>query len=186
MQIIKVSLPQYTISQAPDYDLLGAIVDKAIEKEFIDGNYIIRAISIDEHKGMTVDQLIEKIVELGTDKYDLKRKAVADADFLAYDYDIQAGSFEIKNGKIVPDTENECQTLFGTTIYNFYVNTPFDRGYAVRIDLLLIYDPARLEQAKLVNPQYKKPRAGLEQFLYKFKDPQSKCDALLGIVKIER
>jgi len=186
MKIIKVPLQQYSISKKPDYDLLGSIVDKAIEKEFPDGKYLVRAISIDEHIGITIDQLIRKIVELGTDKYDPNRKPVAHDDFLAYDYDIQAGSFEIKDKRIVPDAENECDTLFGTTIYNFYVNTPFDRGCAVRIDLLLFYDPKQLVQAEVTNLKQKRARPELEQFLFKFKNQTDKKSALIGLVQIER
>jgi len=185
-KIITVNLPEYTIDKEPAYDKLGLVVDRAIEKELPDGRYIIRAISIDEHKGLSVDELIAKILELGTDKYDPKRKPVAYEDFQAYDYDIQAGYFDIKDGKIVDYPDDECRTTFGTTIYEFYVNTPFDRGYPVRIDLLLLYDPEKLELAKIVNNDLPKPRAGLEKFLYKFKNPDNKKEALVGLVKVGR
>jgi hypothetical protein len=185
-KIISISLPKYTIEKEPDYDRLGKIVDNKIANEFSDGRYIIRAISLDEHTDLSLDQLVNKILELGTDKYDPYRKPVAHEDFQAYDYDIQAGYFDIKNGKILDDMDNECRTMFGTTIYNFFLNTPLDRGYSVRIDLLLLYDPKKMVLAKAINANFVKTKPELEQFLYKFTTPSDKRSALLGIVKILR
>lgn len=61
-----------------------------------------------------------------------------------------------------------------------------DRGYRVRIDVLIIYDADRLVRAKKVDPKAESARPELEECLYKFKDPENKKDALVGIVKILR
>ena len=73
---------------------------------------------------------------------------------------------------------------FGDTIWHFYEHTLFDRGYAVRIDVLLFYDPKHLRKARKFNKTSKGVRKGLGNYLYKFNDPKHKKDALVGIVKI--
>lgn len=61
-----------------------------------------------------------------------------------------------------------------------------DRGYRVRIDVLIIYDASKLVRAKKIDPKAECARPELEECLYKFKDPEHKQDALAGIVKILR
>jgi len=61
-------------------------------------------------------------------------------EFLGYDYDIQAGTFEIKNSELIVEG-NKYPTIFGEIVYHFYEHTPLDRGHVVRIDLLIIYNP---------------------------------------------
>lgn len=186
VKVTTVSVPEYTIDQKPDYLKIGKIVDTAIENTFDKRKYIYRAISKDDHPELTLDELVSIILESGTDKYDPERNSVGHEQFSAYDYDIQAGSFEIRNSKIVIDESDTYPTLFGDTIYDFYENAPHDRGYPVRIDLLVLYDIKKLEPAKLINPKAAGVDPRLEKYLYKFKDRENKKDALVGIVKILR
>ena len=99
---------------------------------------------------------------------------------------IQAGSFEIRNSKIVILPTDNYPTLFGDTIYDFYENAPQDRGYPVRIDLLVLYSTNKLELAKLKNPASEEADPRLAKYLYKFKDSKNKRGALLGVIKILR
>jgi hypothetical protein len=185
-KVITISVPEYTVVKKPDYLMLGKTVDKAIENNFENGKYIYRALSIDNHPGLTLDRLISIILKLGTDKYDPERKSVCHEQFSVYDYDIQAGSFVIKDSKIVIEESDTYPTLFGDTIYDFYENAPQDRGYPVRIDLLVLYDPKKLELAKLKNPKAAGVDPGLAKYLYKFTDSKNKRGALLGVIKILR
>ncbi|MBU1118087.1 hypothetical protein KKD37_03945 [Patescibacteria group bacterium] len=184
-KIVEVSLTDYKIDSKPDYIKLGAIVDKAIEENFNDGLYGIRAIGKDDHRNFTLDELVNKILTTGTDKYDPNKKSVCHDQFSVYDYDIQMGTFEIKNSKLV-NCPDDLPGLFAETIYNFYEHTPLDRGYSVRIDLLLIYDLSKLKLAKKTNIRDTGIKPGLENYLYKFVDRKNKPEALLGIVKILR
>lgn len=184
-KIVTVKIPEYKIDTKPNYLQIGVKVDKVVEENFADGKYMVRAIGKDDHPNLTLDQLVERILETGTDKYDPERKSVCHDQFSVYDYDIQAGTFEIKNSKIV-SYPGELPGLFAETVYNFYEHTPFDRGYAVRIDLLLIYDLSQFELAKRVNSRDTNIKPGLENYLYRFKDRDDKKSALLGIVKILR
>jgi len=186
VKVITISVPEYTVDKKPHYLRVGKKVDKAIENNFKNGKYIYRALSIDDHPGLTLDKLVSIILKLGTDKYDPERKGVCHEQFSVYDYDIQAGSFEITNSKIVIEESDTYPTLFGDTIYDFYENAPQDRGHPVRIDLLALYDINKLESAKLLNPQAAGVVPRLEKYLYKFKNRENKKDGLVGIVKILR
>jgi hypothetical protein len=185
-KVISISLPEYTITQKPDYLKIGQKADAEIEKHFGDGKYTYRAIGLDDHSGKTLDEIVSIILASGTDKYDPARKSVCHEQFCIYDYDIQAGSFEIKDGKIVIEPTDRFPTLFGDTVYDFYEHSPLDRGYPVRIDLLLLYDPDKMESAGLIHPNSPPVSPDLEKYLYKFKDRANKKDALVGIVKILR
>lgn len=184
-KIIEVKVPEYKIDKKPDYLRIGAKVDKVIEENFSDGIYGVRAIGKDDHPNLTLEKLVKTVLENGSDKYDPNRKGVCHDQFSVYDYDVQMGTFEIKNSKLV-NYPNELPGLFAETIYNFFEQTPFDRGYAVRIDLLLIYDLSQFELAKKVNSRETNIRLSLENYLYKFKNRDNKKSALLGIIKIMR
>jgi hypothetical protein len=183
IKVIEISLPEYTIKKKPDYVKIGKKVDSTIGKAFPDGKYILRAIGADDHPNLTLEELIDIIIKTGTDRYDPKKKAVAHEEFSGYDYDIHAGIIEIKNSKVVITKNDEYPTMFGSFVYNFYENAPLDRGHAVRIDLLLLYDPKKMQKAKKIN-QKALVKKGLDKFLYRFKG--DKKEALLGIVKIMR
>ena len=186
VKIVTVSTPEYTVGEKPDYIKIGKKVDEVIERNFSDRKYIYRAIGIDDHPGLSLDELIAIILESGTDKYDGERRGIRHEQFSAYDYDIQAGSFEIKNSKIVIDDSDNYPTLFGDTIYDFYENAPLDRGYPVRIDILTLYDPNTLKPAELIIPGATGVDPRLEKYLYKFRDRENKKEALFGIIKILR
>jgi hypothetical protein len=151
---------------------------------FQDGKYVGRVIGLSDHPGKSLDKLASIILGLGTDKYDPDRKEVAHKSFLGYDHDFQGGLFEISGGKIVEENDAVCSSMFGDLVYHFYEHTPLDRGYSVRIDILMIYYYDMLEQAKLIDTTASRVREGLERCLYRFKDSSRKKEALAGIVKI--
>ncbi|MBD3303830.1 hypothetical protein GF343_01685 [Candidatus Woesearchaeota archaeon] len=184
--VIEVHVPEYSVKSKPDYVEIGKKVDKAVEKNFSDGKYIIRAIGSDDHPGLSLHKLTQIILKTGTDKYDPKRKGVAHEDFSGYDYDIQASIIEIRDSKLVIPEDYKYPTEFGDMVWHFYEHTLLDRGYPVRIDLLIIYDPKKLTRAIKIHPKAKSARRGLNKYLYKFKNPENKKDALLGVVKILR
>ena len=186
VKIVAVSVPEYSVEKKPDYLKIGKKVDEVIERNFGDGKYIYRAIGKDDHPALSLDDLVAIILESGTDKYDGERKGVCHDQFSVYDYDIQAGSFDIKGSRIVIDDTDKYPTLFGDTICDYYENAPLDRGYPVRIDILIIYDSDMLELAEPKIPGTTGLDPHLEKYLYKFKDRSSKNEALLGIVKILR
>jgi hypothetical protein len=183
---VEVSVPEYTIAREPDYASIGTKVDRAIETSFPDGTYILRAIGVDDHPGLTVDELTQMILTTGTDKYDPRRESVGSVEFSGYDYDIQAGPVRIRDSRMVIEASERFPTVFGGIVWHFYNGALLDRGHPIRIDILMLYDPRSLTRARKVNPQAKGVRKGLSQHLYKFRAPGDKKSALLGVVKILR
>ncbi len=184
MKLIEMSLPEYNIESKPDYAKLGNIVDNVIAQNLDDGEYILRAISSYDHDGLSLDNLVSKITELGTDHYDPNRKQVCQAEFADYDFDIHAGRLKIENGKVIVPKDNIVDSEFGDIIYHFYEHTLLDRGYPLRIDVLMIYDSKLVVPATRVRTDLPDVNPNLSNCLYRFVNPDKKRDALIAVVKI--
>lgn len=172
IKIISISIPEYTIDTQPDYRAIGDKLDKVLEENFNDKEVAIRALSTMDHSQFTLDELARVIVDKGTDKYDPNRKGVE--GFEDYDVDFQAGF-----GTVGKDLKGEGADI----IQKFYENTLLDRGYRLRIDLLLIYNLNQLTKAEK-HTEKEGVHSRLEPYLFKFKNPENKPQALIGIVKI--
>lgn len=178
MKILEVSIPEYTLESQPDYKAVGEKVDKALAENF-EGRFLARCLSATDHPQYTLDELVDIIVKAGTDKYDPNRKMVAHETFGAYDLDLQAGEIIIENGKVVSEP-------FSEDVRRFYENTLLDRGYRLRIDLIVLYDPTQLARAEKINKDHPGTDPHLEEYLWKFRDSKNKAGALAGILKILR
>ena len=177
LKVITVSIPEYNIGSPPNYVAVGAKIDKAVEENF-EGTLLERALSLSDHPKYNLGQLEKIIIKTGTDKYDPKRKGVCHEEFEPYHPDLQAGSIEVHKGKL---SEPYGEGL----IKLFYENVLLDRGYRLRIDLILLYDPKQMIQAKKMDNS-PGTRPELEQYLWQFRNPDDKPKALLGIIKILR
>ncbi len=133
--------------------------------------------SVADHPQYTLDELADIILKTGTDKYDPNRKGVAHEEFEPYRPDIQAGTIEVKNGKLITEP-------FSEDVRRFYENTLIDRGYRLRIDLIVLYDPEQFIRAEKVDDTKPGVEPHLEEYLWRFKDPENKAEAVRGIVKI--
>lgn len=174
VQVLSVPLPEYRIDREPDYGL-GERVDRVIRAHFGVNRIIVRAISSMDHRPLTLDELAEVVREEGTDRYDPSRRAVAQEQFEPYHPDFHGGPFSI---------DRDETSFFGGVMRHFYENAPTDRGYPLRIDLLLIYDRDQLLSADTPDPGRPHVRPPLESFLFRFKNPGRKREALIGLVKI--
>jgi len=177
-KVVTVSIPEYTIDTQPDYAVVGAKIDKVLSDNF-EGTFLLRALSITDHPQYNLDELTNIVLNTGTDKYDPNRKGVAHEEFEPYRPDIQAGEIIIKNGEVVGES-------FSEDVRRFYENTLSDRGYRLRIDLLVLYDPEQLVQAEKVDHTKPSTQPHLEQYLWRFKNPENKSEAVTGIIKILR
>lgn len=184
--IVEVAAPEYTVTRAPDFLAVGSKVDRAIEASFPDGRYVLRAIGLDDHPGLTLSALVRVVLENGTDKHDPDREAVGQEEFSGYDYDLQAGPIEVRHSRLVVGADERFPTVFGGIVWHFYHDAPLDRGHAVRIDLLILYDPRLVTRAHKFHPEAKSVRRGLDRFLYRFEDRANKKEALRGLVKVLR
>lgn len=177
-KVVEISLPEYTIDKQPDYAVIGSKIDKVVEENF-EGVFLERVLSITDHPQYTLDQLADIIIKTGTDRYDPCRKGVCHEEFEPYNADLQAGSIEIRNGKLTEP--------FGAGLIKlFYENVLLDRGYRLRIDLILLFDPEQMIQAEKVDHSKPSVRLELEQCLWRFKDSDHKQKALVGVIKILR
>jgi hypothetical protein len=177
-KIVTISIPEYRIDKQPNYEAIGALIDVALEENF-KGIFLLRALSITDHPKYSLDELVKIILKTGTDKYAPDKKGVAYEEFEPYKPDLQAGTITIKNGKIIGES-------FSADIRRFYENALLDRGYRLRIDLLVLYDPKQMVQAKKVDKAKPSVKPHLEQYLWRFRDAEYKPKALVGIVKILR
>lgn len=177
-KIVSVSISEYSINVQPDYQTIGAKIDRVVEENF-EGIFLERVLSTTDHPQYTLDQLAEIIIKTGTDKYDPNRKGVAHEEFEPYKPDLQAGTIEIKDGKLTEP--------FGSGLIKlFYEDVLLDRGYRLRIDLILLYDPKQMVRAEKVDHTKPNTRPKLEELLWRFKDPEHKQKALIGVIKILR
>ena len=174
--VVSLALPEYDIQTQPDYAAIGAKIDKALEDNFGGKRVALRAISLAEHCPLSLDQLAGEILRTGWDRYNPNRASL-DRHFDAYRPDMHAGAVTI--GK---DHFGEGADF----VRKFYENILLDRGYRLRIDLILIYDRDQLVQAEKVDPDKPAVHPRLEPYLFKFKDPNDKQAALLGILKLTR
>ena len=175
-KIIEISIPEYAIETQPDYKSVGEKIDKTIGDNF-DGTFLLRALSMIDHPQYTLDELVSIILKTGTDKYDINRKGVAHEEFEPYKPDIQAGEIVVKSGKIIGESLSE-------DVKRFYENTLIDRGYRLRTDLIVLYDPQQFVQAEKTDDTKPSVASHLEKYLWKFKNPKNKSKAVAGIIKI--
>ncbi len=175
---ITIHIPEYTLDQKPNYSEIGAKIDKALEENF-EGRFLLRALSITDHPQYNLDELVGIIIKTGTDKYDPNRKGVAHEEFEPYKADLQAGEIIIQNNKLIGES-------FSEDIRRFYENTLLDRGYRLRIDLIVLYDPDQMVRAEKIDQTKPSVEPHLEEYLWRFKDPQNRPNAVKGIIKILR
>jgi hypothetical protein len=173
--IIELSLPEYGIDTPPDFEAIGKKIDAALEEAFPGKEVALRAISLAEHPGKTLDELVGIIVEKGTDRYDPQRLPVDNELFSQYGTELHASASTI--GK---DHYGEGADF----VRKFYENILLDRGYRLRIDLILVYDLHQLVRADRLDPNSPGVPARLEPYLFRFRYPDRKPEALAGILKL--
>lgn len=167
--IFKISLPEYSIDKKPDYETIGKKIDQVLIDNFLGQNIAIRCLSLQDHPGMSVEQLIEIIETTGTDKYDPQRKMT-----VAHNFYSEKGIETFATP--VQVTENMKQ--MNDIIKDFYEGALYDRGYSLKIDLIVIYDISHLEVIPI------KYDDGIGRESFKFKNPEKKQSAVLGFIKI--
>lgn len=168
--IHKVHIPEYKVGEKPDYRAVGRKIDEEIKLHFLGKRVGLRYLSLQDHPGHTLDTLTQIIIQTGTDRYDPKRKMSVAHDF----YDEKGVELFV-----MPVTVNAELRVSENTISDFWDGALEDRGYSLRIDLVVIYD---LEQLEKIDIRYEDGNVGEGD--YKFRFPARKADAILGIIQI--
>lgn len=170
--VLTISLPEYKPNEKPDVLKIGPKLDNLLEKNFYGRSIVIRCISIQDHRGKTLDELADIVLQTGTDKYDATRKGIG------YHIGLEQGKHIDFFG--TPAEITDHTDIFTLELLNdFYHGAQGDRGYHLRIDLVMIYDSTKLT---LVEHLYGDDIEESDGFV--FNDPDRKADALLGIIKV--
>jgi hypothetical protein len=183
--VYAVALPEYRVKQAPDEAHLGATLDAVICTRFPDRRLAVRGIGLADHPGHTANTLVATIRALGTDRYDPTRRGVHDDFYAGYAIDLFATPCEVRDGHLISRNDPDAPSVMGQLLADFYHGALADRGYPIRLDLLLVFDRERLEEvdcSALWPCQPPEP----ESCAFAFRYPDHKYDALLGIIHITR
>lgn len=170
VRILQVSLPQYTVNPEPDHKAIGKLVDDELRTHFMGQTVVVRGISSDAHPGKSIDELVEIIGRDGTDRYDPTRVGDRYENIQRRHIDL----FAFRR-KVTPSMQ-----LFKDMSWGFYHGGISIHGAPIRIDILIVYDAARL---KRVTHQYE-GRTDVKRDGFVFTDPERKREALLGILCI--
>ena len=164
-------IPEFYEKNKIKIEKIGDKIDKVLKKHFLGKQVAIRCLGSSEHPKKTVDEMIKIIKKTGTDRYDPKRKGDRyenienkQIDFFALDFKIN------KNSKIMEQF-----------VEPFYYWPLIDRGKPVRIDIVIIYDPKKVNEVV----HHYKGRKEAKSDGYVFKEPKNKKDSILGIIKIK-
>ncbi len=172
MLTLAVSLPGYKSNEKPDYVKIGPKLDSLLEENFSGKSVVIRCISLRDHPNKTLDELAEIVRKAGMDKYDPARNGIG----------YQVGTVQGKRIDFfgTPTNVADSTDIFtAELLHDFYASAQGDRGYRLRIDLVMIYDSTKL---RLVDHLYGEDVEESDGFV--FKDSGNKADALLGIIKV--
>lgn len=170
--IINVHLPEYQVTNQPDYKAIGAFVDAELKKHFMGQMVGLRALGSQEHPDKTIDDLVEIIKRDGTDRYDPERGGDRYENIENKHIDL----FLLRR-KI-----SEKSKIFWQFAWSFYEFPPKLRGEPVRVDILVIYNLAKLKAVRTTHTHEGYPVRKRDGFV--FREPIKKNEALLGIIKI--
>jgi hypothetical protein len=168
--IWQILLPEYRVETEPDHKAIGKLIDRELRKYFMGRTIVVRGISSNAHTGKSVGDLIEIIKRDGTDRYDPGRAG----DRYENIQDKRIDLFAFRR-KVTPRMR-----LFKDISWGFYHGGIAIHGAPIRIDIVIIYDAAKL---KRVIHQYE-GRTDLKRDGFVFTDPDRKQEALLGILCI--
>lgn len=173
--VYTISLPEYKLEPQTDWLAIGRKLDNLLMTHFQGRRLAIRSIGLVDHPGWTLDALVATILERGTDKYDSQREGL----YYARDEvsDIWAGPCLVTQDGL-KSQENLEGSVMGEVTLLFYEGALADRGYSVRLDIVMLYDLDKLQPVNAHVPE--------ECYEFAFKHPDRKQEALLGVIKILR
>jgi len=168
--VLEINIPNYKPGEAPEHKVVGRKLDELLKKYFLNKQVVVRCIGSQDHPGISLEELTEKVVTTGTDKYDPARMGVGYEDFVRKGIKVD---FYGEPVKITQDTE-----VMSQQIWEMHHSAIGDRGFGVHVDLVLIYDGEQLDM--VMNLYDFHPTS--DGFV--FKDPTNKRAALLGVIKV--
>ena len=172
MNIASIDIPEYRVDTEPDFKAVGKKLDDWIKQNYPGQRIAIRALSSDEHQDLSHEELVEIIKKDGSDRYDNSRKGDRYENIEGKHIDLFA---------LPIDPVQEDSEMFEHMLRSFYRWPLKERGYPVRIDIVIIYDLNRLEE---VEHRYE-GRDDIKRDGFVFKNPNNRPEAILGILLID-
>jgi hypothetical protein len=167
----EIKIPRAYEENKPNFSKIGQKIDNCLKKHFMNKKIAVRLLDSMEHKGKSIDDMVNIIKKLGHDKYNPKRTGDRYKNIDKKHIDFFALDFKVKlKGEFTKHA-----------IESFYYWPIADRNKPIRIDIAIIYD---LSQLKIVEHQYKGREGEIKKDGFVFKYPNKKVDAILGIIKI--
>ncbi|MDD5012275.1 MAG: hypothetical protein PHQ66_01355 [Candidatus Nanoarchaeia archaeon] len=190
--IYEISIPEYKLNKKIDYKLIGLKIDNLIKKFFPRRWIAVRGISLQDHEDKSIDEMVSIIKKYGTDKYNPKVKGMSFEIDKKFKIDFHATPMIAKDKIYCPHYEKKfgsLKSVFAEILKDFYEGAVIDRGYSVRLDILIIYNLDKLKSAPMKwgseGPLYTEEEISVKDTLcYQFKNPKNKKDAILGIIRI--
>ena len=177
--VYTLDLPEYSIERKPDYAALGPRIDRFLVERFAGSRIALRAVFLDDHPDLSRAQLVEKILEVGTDRYDPQRKGMHHDWYASVGVELHVVTFAVSDrlGALEDEDYQAAPSPMGEFMMDFFESALGEpgRGYSMRMDILLAFD---LDQLVALPPE--EPRG------YAFKYPDNKQAALLGVVNVLR
>lgn len=169
-KIIEVSLPFHEPGKTPDHVAVGKQLDALIKQHFMGKKVVVRLIGSQDHPGLSLDDLVDKIVTSGTDRYEPQRMGIGYEEFVGKKIQVD---FYGEPVTVTNDLE-----FMGQAIWEMHHSAIGDRGYGVHVNVVLLYDADAVEM--VMNMYDYQPNSDG----YVFKNQTNKPGALLGIIKI--
>jgi hypothetical protein len=176
--VYTVAMAEYSIEVKPDYATLGPRLDRFFETHFPPNRKLgVRAIFLADHPNMTRDELVASILKLGTDRYDSNRKGIHHNYYAPHGVERHLVVCRVTDKLRGLDDADyvAAESVFAEFMEDFYESalTEPERGYSMRMDILIVYD-----LDALVAVPKDRPRG------YAFKHPDRKPEALLAIINV--
>lgn len=170
MKILKIVIPEYTIHNEPDIELIGRKLDALLSSNFTGKDVLLRGVASSEHKSKPISELVETIRTTGTDRYNPS---------------IAGDRYDNVDGKHIDifafDTKVDSRTrIFDQMIYGFYHSALGIHGRPMRIDIVTVYDAQKMER---VLHRYE-GRDDIKEDGFIFRQPHNRPDAILGIIQV--
>lgn len=167
-----IEIPIYRVDTEPDFIAVGNKLDDWIKQNYLGRSIAIRALSSDEHHNLSREEFVEIIKKDGTDRYDAGRKGDRYENIEGKHIDL----FGLPVDPVKEDSE-----MFEHMLRSFYHWPLKERGYPVRVDIVIIYDLNQLEE---VEHRYE-GRDDIKRDGFVFMHPKSKPEAILGILLVD-
>lgn len=192
MKKLALSLPDYKLDTGVDLNLIGLKIEEKIGQELPHIWMAMRAISLSDHVGKSMQEVQDLIRAHGTDRYDLHRKGVHHE--MDKEFGIELHAIAVKHEKhfVCPHYQKKGKeeiSAVGAFLQDFYHGAIIDRAYPLRIDLLLFYQldlllPAPIkwgEKGAVFSKEKLDPKLSS---CFRFKHPEKKQQALMGLLEL--